>query len=185
MNEAELRRRLPSGLAHNHLAPGGHRLAAVLIPLEPERGVWLTRRSALLPNHAGQVSFPGGMIEAYDESVEAAALREAKEEIGLDPAQAEILGRMDDFVTGTGFHISPVIALVPRNVAFVATPDEVQDIFCLPFDVLLDNTLPKLRLGSWRGQMHEFVVWPHETQVIWGATAKILLNLALRLREEA
>ena len=94
----------------------------MLVPLEPERGVWLTRRSALVPNHAGQVSFPGGKIEAYDASVEAAALREAAEEIGLDPAGTEILGRMDDFITGTGFHIAPVVALVPKKRALYRSP---------------------------------------------------------------
>jgi 8-oxo-dGTP pyrophosphatase MutT (NUDIX family) len=182
MTEAELRNKLPSGLAHNLLEQAGFRPAAVLVPLEPARGVWLTRRSAFMPNHAGQVSFPGGKIENLDTSVEAAALREAAEEIGLDPATTEILGRMDDYVTGTGFHISPVVALVPRDVVFVAAPDEVQDIFCVPFETLLDKTWPRRRRAVWRGREQEFFVWPHETHVIWGATAMILLKLALRLR---
>src|ERR1700722_15583353 len=184
MTEAELRRKLPSGLVHNRLASADHRLSAVLVPLEPERGVWLTGRSAHISNHAGQVSFPGGKIEAYDISVEAAALREAAEEIGLKPETTEILGRMDDFITGTGFHISPVVAMVPRNVVFEPSPDEVQDVFCLPYETLLDNTLPRRRWAFWRGMEREFLVWPHESHVIWGATAKILLNLALRLRGE-
>ncbi|MDD2795978.1 CoA pyrophosphatase [Acidocella sp.] len=185
MTEAELRRRLPSGLAHNCLAAAGNRLAAVLIPLEPERGVWLTRRSAQMPNHAGQVSFPGGKIERGDASAEAAALREAREEVGLDPAAAEVLGRMDDFITGTGFHITPVVALVPRGVRFMADPGEVQEVFCLPFAMLLDPAAPRSRKVFWRGMEQEFIVWPHEAHVIWGATAKILLDLARRLRGAA
>ncbi len=182
MNEAELRRRLPKGLAHVRLAPSELRRAAVLVVLEPERGVWLTRRSPLMLNHAGQVSFPGGKIEAEDESVEAAALREAEEEIGLDAARTEILGRMDDFITGTGFHIAPVVAVVATGMVFLPEPAEVQEVFCLPFETLLDEALPVRRRGRWHGQKGDFYVWPHERHVIWGATAKILLNLARRLR---
>ncbi|HUW81115.1 MAG TPA: CoA pyrophosphatase [Acidocella sp.] len=186
MTEAELRRKLPPGLAHNRLAPpADYRPSAVLVPLEPGRGVWLTRRSADMPSHAGQVSFPGGKIENYDISTEAAALREAAEEIGLDSATTEILGRMDDFITGTGFHIAPVVALVPRDVVFIAAPDEVQEVFCLPFETLLDSSLPRRRRAFWRGREQEFLVWPHESHVVWGATAQILLDLALRLRGEA
>jgi 8-oxo-dGTP pyrophosphatase MutT (NUDIX family) len=185
MNEAALRRLLPPGLVHNALEAAANRPAAVLVALEPERGVWLTRRSARMNAHAGQVSFPGGKIEAGDASVEAAALREAAEEIGLNPAQAEILGRMDEFITGTGFHISPVIALVPQNVRFTPDPREVQEVFCLPFAELLDPALPQQRYAVRRGADYKFWVWPHEEHVIWGATARILLNLARRLRGTA
>lgn len=185
MNEAALRRLLPPGLVHNALEAAANRPAAVLVALEPERGVWLTRRSARMNAHAGQVSFPGGKIEAGDASVEAAALREAAEEIGLNPAQAEILGRMDEFITGTGFHISPVIALVPQNVRFTPDPREVQEVFCLPFAELLDPALPQQRYAVRRGADYKFWVWPHEDHVIWGATARILLNLARRLRGTA
>ncbi|OYV32320.1 MAG: coenzyme A pyrophosphatase [Rhodospirillales bacterium 20-64-7] len=185
MDAAELRRLLPPGLAHRRLAADANRPAAVLVPLEPGRGVWLTRRSALLPSHAGQVSFPGGKIEPFDATVEDAALREAAEEIGLDPAQAEVLGRMDDFITGTGFHISPVIALVPREARFVAAPSEVVEVFCLPFEVLLDPGLPQRRTAQWHGGERTFFVWPHDEHVIWGATAKILNRLAQKLRAAA
>jgi 8-oxo-dGTP pyrophosphatase MutT (NUDIX family) len=185
MTEAELRRLLPAGLTHSRLAPDENRPAAVLVALEPGRGVWLTRRSSQMANHAGQVSFPGGKIEVSDASVEAAALREAAEEIGLDPEATEVLGRMDDFITGTGFHVSPVVALVRRDVVFVAAPDEVQEVFCLPFATLLDPAAPRLRRAIWREQESEFWVWPHERHVIWGATARILLNLAERLRAAA
>ena len=138
MNARTIRSRFPPGLAHTPLPSAAHRLAAVLVPLQAERGVWLTRRGALLSQHAGQVSFPGGTIEAGDVSVEAAALREAEEEVGLRREDAELLGRMDDFITGTGFHISPVVALIAAPARFVAAAGEVQEIFCLPFDVLFD-----------------------------------------------
>jgi 8-oxo-dGTP pyrophosphatase MutT (NUDIX family) len=182
VTEEELRRCLPFGLAHSLLAPAHYRPAAVLVPLEPGRGVWLTRRSAKMPSHANQVSLPGGKIEPGDGSAEAASLREAQEEVGLDPAMVEVLGRMDDHVTTTGFHIVPVVALVPRGVRLVAASGEVQEVFCLPFAELLDKTMPQRRRVVLRGGEHEFFVWPHEEHVIWGATAAILYALAQRLR---
>ncbi|MDD2704583.1 MAG: CoA pyrophosphatase [Acidocella sp.] len=184
MTEEELRRHLPQGLAHNRLAPAQNRPAAVLVPLEPGRGVWLTRRSAKMPNHVNQVAFPGGKIEPGDASADAAALREAQEEVGLNPADAEILGRMDDYITATGFHIVPVIALVKQNVRLMAAPGEVQEVFCLPFATLLDKDQPRLRRAVLRGGEHEFFVWPHEDHVIWGVTAELLRQLAWRLRGE-
>jgi len=185
LTEAELRRRLPPGLEHARLSAPRHKPAAVLIPLEPERGVWLTRRAAKMPSHAGQVSFPGGKIEPQDGSPEAAALREAREEIGLDPGCVEVLGRMDDYVTQTGFHIAPVIGLVPKGVKLQAAPDEVEEIFCLPFEVLLDPALPCHRYAVQRGHEHDFYVWPHPDHVIWGATGRMLRQLAQRLRGAA
>jgi len=182
VNEAQLRARLPPGLVHAPLNTAAYRRSAVLVPLEADRGVWLTRRSVNLPNHAGQVSFPGGKIEIGDASVEAAALREAEEEIGLPQDQVEILGRMDDFVTATGFHIAPVVGLVPKDVGFIADPREVAAVFCLPFAVLLDAAAPQHRRMQWQGGEREFLVWPHEEHLIWGATAAMLENLARRLR---
>jgi 8-oxo-dGTP pyrophosphatase MutT (NUDIX family) len=181
MTAAEIRARLGS-LVQTPLDHANHRPAAVLVPLEPQRGVWLTRRSNDLPSHAGQVAFPGGKIEAFDISPEAAALREAHEEIALDPESAEILGRMDDYITGTGFHITPILALVPQGVAFVPAAAEVADVFCLPFATLLDPAAPTRRTATFRGEAREFWVWPHTAHFIWGATAEILVHLAARLR---
>lgn len=182
MNEAELRLRLPAGLAHSRLSLENHRPAAVLVPLEPERGVWLTRRSGLMLNHAGQVSFPGGKVDPDDASVEDAALREAWEEIGLTRNGVEILGRLDDQVTVTGFHIAPVVALLPRGAALHVASEEVVDVFRLPFEMLLDRSLPHKRVAIVDGAERSFHVWPHERHVIWGATGEILRRLALLLR---
>jgi 8-oxo-dGTP pyrophosphatase MutT (NUDIX family) len=184
MDAATLRRLLGRGVARN-IAVSKLRPASVLVALEPERGVWLTRRSLDLPSHAGQVAFPGGKIEPGDATPEAAALREAQEEIGLDPALAEILGRMDDHVTGTGFHISPVLALVPQEVRLIPDASEVAELFCLPFPALLNPSLPARREAVFMGRRHFFYVWPHEEHVIWGATGEILYRLAKRLRSEA
>jgi len=164
-------------------APGA-RAAAVLVAIEPARGVWLTRRAVGLVHHAGQVALPGGTLDPGDASAEAAALREAEEEIGLDPGAVEVLGRLDAFPTGTGFHITPVTALIHGRPRFTASPGEVAAIFPISLDTLLDPALPEWRRGTWHGDTRDFPVWPHPDHVIWGATAWILYRLALRLHNE-
>lgn len=163
--------------------------AAVLVPfvLGPAPGVLLTRRTAHLSNHADQVSFPGGRIDPGDRSPEAAALREAEEEIGLDPVQVEVLGRLADYVTGTGFRITPVLGLLPDGRALATlglrpSAAEVAAVFELPLAVLLDPDAPQRKRAHFRGRWREFWVWPHPEHYIWGATAGILVNLATRLR---
>ena len=160
----------------------GLRPAAALVPIEPGAGVWLTRRSTQLPTHAGQVSFPGGKIEDSDGSPEMAALREAQEEVGVDPAQAEVLGRLPDFKTITGFHITSVVALLPESVVLQPESMEVVEVFLLPFSTLLNPAYPIRRKAMLNGMERAFWVWPHQDHVIWGATAEILRRLALRLR---
>ena len=145
-------------------------------------GVLLTRRTAHLRQHSGQVSFPGGRIDPTDASPEAAALREANEEVGLDPGHAEILGRLHDYATGTGYRITPVLALlapgyIPRPAAHVVDP-----IFLWPRATLLPPAAPKRRGAMFRGAWREYWVWPHPEHYIWGATAAILVHLARRLR---
>ncbi|MDE1907194.1 MAG: CoA pyrophosphatase, partial [Rhodospirillales bacterium] len=105
------------------------------------------------------------------------------EEVGLDPAQVEILGRMDDYVlTVTQFHISPVVALVPEKVALLPADEEVEELFVLPFADLLNAEYPVRRKAIRQVGVREFWVWPHKDHVIWGATAEILYRLAQRLR---
>jgi mutator protein MutT len=159
------------------------KLAAVLVPivLHPQPSILLTLRAAKLSAHAGQVSFPGGRIEA-GETPEAAAVREAAEEVGLDPRLPEILGRLPEHHTGTGFHITPVVALVPPPLNLVADPREVEEPFELPLSVILDPHAPERRTAEWKGRTRTFWVWPHERHYIWGATAAILVNLAKVLR---
>lgn len=163
--------------------------AAVLVPivLGPVPGVLLTKRAAHLTSHPGQISFPGGRVDPGDASIEAAALREAAEEIGLDPARVELAGRLEDYVTGTGFRISPVLGLLPPGVALEMlqlTPSahEVDTVFELPLAVLLDPRAPQRQRTVFRGRSREYWVWPHPEHYIWGATAGILVNLAARLR---
>lgn len=163
--------------------------AAVLVSFLQGRdgGVLLTKRTAHLNKHAGQVSFPGGRIDPGDASPEAAALREAREEIGLDAGLVELTGRLGDYVTGTGYRITPVVGLLPPGagigeLGLVPSPDEVESVFALPMSVLLDPAAPQRRRAHYRGRWREFWVWPHPDHYVWGATAAILVNLAERLR---
>ncbi|MFC0409630.1 NUDIX hydrolase [Roseomonas elaeocarpi] len=147
----------------------------------PERGcsVLLTLRAARLSAHAGQVALPGGSIEA-GETPEAAALREAAEEIGLDPRLPEVIGRLPGRATGTGFHITPVVAILHPPFTLTPDPGEVAEIFRYPVSTLLDPAQPVRRDDLWAGK--SFWVWPHERHLVWGATAEILRQLSLVLR---
>jgi 8-oxo-dGTP pyrophosphatase MutT (NUDIX family) len=166
------------------LSETGIKPAAVLVPLilhEHSPGILLTHRAAHLSSHAGQVSFPGGRIEP-GETPEAAALREAAEEVGLDPRLPEIVGRMPRHRTGTGYVITPIVASVVPGFTLTCDPNEVASAFELPLAVLLDPDAPRRESAEWKGQRREFWVWPHREHRIWGATAAILVNLAFALR---
>jgi 8-oxo-dGTP pyrophosphatase MutT (NUDIX family) len=158
--------------------------AAVLVPLilGARPGVLLTRRTQKLRRHAGQVAFPGGRIDPTDADATEAALREANEEIGLDPADVEVIGRLSDYVTGTGYLVTPIVGLLPPGLTFRPAPDEVDAVFELPLSVLLDPDAPERRRAHFRGAWREFWVWPHPEHYIWGATAAILVHLAQVLR---
>lgn len=164
--------------------------AAVLVPVVfgAAPGVLLTLRCGHLSAHAGQVSLPGGRIDPGDASPEAAALREAEEEIGLDPARVELLGRLRDYATGTGYIVTPVVGLLPEGVALDAlalrpSASEVEAVFELPLAVLLDPEAPRRQRAEVNGRSREYWVWPHPQYTIWGATAAILVDLAARLRQ--
>jgi 8-oxo-dGTP pyrophosphatase MutT (NUDIX family) len=158
--------------------------AAVLVPivLHEAPTILLTKRTSHLKKHAGQVSFPGGRIDPEDPNPEAAALREAWEEIGLPSSSVDVLGRLNDQVTGTGFRITPVLAALPPALTYEISPHEVESIFELPLHVVLDPAAPRRQMHEVGGQWREYWVWPHPDHFIWGATAAILVQLAERLR---
>ena len=157
--------------------------AAVLVAVtdRTEPGVILTQRTDTLRHHPGQVAFPGGRIEPNEDAV-AAALREAEEEIALDPARVEIVGAVDRYRTGTGFDITPVIGVVPPDLPLVPAEAEVASVFEVPLAFLLDVANHHQGSGWWRGAERQFVEIPWQERRIWGATAAMIVNLSRRLR---
>jgi len=153
--------------------------AAVLIPLvERPDGltVLLTRRTAHLRAHAGQISFPGGGAEAVDGSSEATALRETREEIGLSEAHIEVLGRLNEYVTVTSFHVMPVVALVRPPFELTLDTFEVAEAFEVPLAFLMDPAHHRRHRFTWDGGQREFLSMPWGDYFVWGATAAMLRN---------
>ena len=157
------------------------REAAVLVAItdRPQPGLILTQRNEDLRDHGGQVAFPGGRIDE-GESARAAALREAWEELRLDPARVHILGEADHYRTITGFGVTPVVGIVPPDLPLIANPAEVADWFEVPLDFVLDPRNQLHRQTFYKGQIRSYyeIIW--EGRRIWGATAAMLVNLARR-----
>lgn len=154
--------------------------AAVLVPLvERPEGLHLilTRRTPHLRAHAGQISFPGGRIEPHDPSSLAAALREAEEEIGLSQTSVELLGSLPEYPTGTGFRIQPWVGLVDPQAHLVPDPVEVDEIFEVPLQYVLDVTNHRPHPVSHGGRRYRLCAIPYRDYYIWGATAAILRDL--------
>ncbi len=163
--------------------------AAVLVPLVQHGhglSVLLTQRTAHLPTHAGQIAFPGGKVDADDASVRAAALREAHEEVGLHPQHVEVIGDLPVYVTGTGFHVTPVVALVQPPLSLAPNPGEVDAVFEVPLAFLMDPANHRRHAFEWQGTQRQWFSMPYmETlpgmqapveRFIWGATAGMLRN---------
>jgi len=159
--------------------------AAVLVPIVDrphELTVLLTRRSADLPDHAGQISFPGGGIDPGDADAEAAALREAQEEVGLAPRHVTLLGRLDTYLVRTGFSVVPVVGLLHPPFDLRAEAGEVDEIFEVPLAYFLDPANRQLHSRMFRGAERFFYAYPYGDYYIWGATAGMLSNLSDVLR---
>ena len=159
------------------------REAAVLVAItdRPDPGVILTHRSHGLRDHGGQIAFPGGRIDD-GEDARAAALREAWEELRLDPAQVRILGEADHYRTITGFGVTPVIAVIPPDLPLVANPGEVDDWFEAPLAFLLDPANHLSRSAHYHGRQRSYYEIMWQERRIWGATAAMLVNLSRRAR---
>ncbi len=154
--------------------------AAVLVPVidRPSGAtILLTKRTDHLPDHPGQISFPGGSIEAADANAEAAALREAEEEVGLPRAAVEIVGRLDDYVVRTGFLVSPFVGIIKPPLELRPDPVEVAEVFEIPLDFILDTANHERHSRDFQGRESQFYVLPYEDRYIWGATAGMLINL--------
>jgi 8-oxo-dGTP pyrophosphatase MutT (NUDIX family) len=158
------------------------REAAVLVAItdRPDPGLILTHRSHALRDHGGQIAFPGGRIDE-GEDARGAALREAWEEIALDPAAVRILGEADHYRTITGFGVTPVVGVIPPDLPLVPNPAEVDDWFEAPLAFVLDPDQQKHRQTLYNGSMRAYyeIIW--EDRRIWGATAAMLVNLTRRI----
>jgi 8-oxo-dGTP pyrophosphatase MutT (NUDIX family) len=158
--------------------------AAVLVPLI-DRGhltVLLTQRTAHLDAHAGQISFPGGRVEPEDLDHVEAALRETEEEVGIPRAQVKVIGRLDDYITGTGFRVAPVVGVVSTPFEVKADPFEVAEVFEVPLAFVLDPANHEQHSRIVNGIERRYYVLPYEGRYIWGATAGMLINLYEVLR---
>lgn len=159
--------------------------AAVLVPLvnRPQGlQVLLTQRSAHLPDHPGQISFPGGRVEPDDPTLAAAALRETAEEVGLPAAQVVVLGHLSEYETVTGFRVTPVVGWIEPPLALAPDPVEVADVFEVPLAFLLDPANQQRHYRMQGTLRRDFWAIPYEDRYIWGATAAMLLMLDRTLR---
>jgi 8-oxo-dGTP pyrophosphatase MutT (NUDIX family) len=157
------------------------RAASVLVGLVDRPGgfsILLTQRTAHLSRHAGQIAFPGGRVEDGDADEVATALRETEEEIGLGRAHIEPIGRLDRYITRTGFTVTPVVAMVEPPFTLTVDPNEVDEAFEVPLDFILDPANRQKDSYDFQGVMRYFYVFRYEQRNIWGATAGMLVNLA-------
>lgn len=158
--------------------------ASVLIPVvvHERPTILLTQRTTHLSSHSGQIAFPGGKQDAADADLVATALREAQEEVGLDPARVQVIGRLPEYRTGSGFIITPVVSLVRPGFELVPNPFEVEEAFEVPLDFLMDPANHRRHAFMAGGMQREWLSMPYRGEgaserFIWGATAGILRNL--------
>ncbi len=170
--------------------------AAVLVPIvmrgpaASEPTILLTQRTAHLSTHSGQIAFPGGKVDAEDADVQATALREAQEEVGLDPRHVQVIGQLPLYITGSAFWVTPVIGLVSPEMALQPNPDEVDDVFEVPLAFLMNPAHHRHHSMMWQGAQRQWFSMPYQEsriaadgeqalveRYIWGATAAMLRNL--------
>ena len=175
----------PEGLQHGDLidddmAPGHDAAVLVAVTHRPEPGVLLTVRREHLRAHGGQVAFPGGRVDPGEDHV-AAALREAWEEIALDPALVAVIGRADPYRTITGYRVVPVIATIPADLDLAPHEDEVAELFEAPLSFLVDPANHRRMDVDYQGKTRQYWQIDWQGRPIWGATAAMIVNLARRL----
>jgi 8-oxo-dGTP pyrophosphatase MutT (NUDIX family) len=167
--------------------PEGRKLrpAGVLVPVEIIAGtpnILLTKRASHLKHHPGQIAFPGGKQDEGDADVEATALREAREEIGLPEGHVRVLGRLPPHETVTNFTVTPVVGVIERDFEIRPEPGEVEEVFRVPLAHVTDPSRFAIEGRRWRGQRRHYYTVPFGPYYIWGATARILRGLAERMQ---
>lgn len=171
----ELRRLLAGRPALDIHAPE-YRRAAVLIPLIRNRDHWsilFTRRADHLAAHSGQIAFPGGGVES-GESLGDAAIREAQEEVGIQAADVELIGRLDDLVTNSGYLVAPFAGVIHEPIEYVMQESEVVEVFEVPINALLDPAQPEVRYVTYRDRKYPAYYYVHGPYEIWGLTGRML-----------
>jgi len=169
--------KLPTG---RKLRPAGVLVAISVIGGTPQ--VILTKRSSALKHHPGQIAFPGGKQDEGDRDVTAAALREAWEEIGLPRDLPQVIGHLPDHETVTGFRVTPVVALLDQGFQLRPEPGEVDEVFSVPLEHLLNLDRYIVESRRWRGLQRHYYTVPYGPYYIWGATARMLHGLAVRMK---
>jgi 8-oxo-dGTP pyrophosphatase MutT (NUDIX family) len=160
--------------------PETWRAASVLVPLvrrEPGITVLLTQRTEDMPSHAGQIAFPGGRRQVEDIDATATALRETEEEVGLTRDFIDVIGPVDQYRTGTGYEITPIVGIIRPGFTPHADPREVADVFEVPLDHFLDERNHRIDSRVWQGRERRYYAMPYGERYIWGATAGMLKNL--------
>lgn len=164
--------------------------AAVLVPLFLQDGqyhVLFTQRSMTVRDHKGQIAFPGGMVEKEDQGLVATALRETEEELGILPANVDILGQLSELITPTGYHITPYVGVIPPGTAYRLNAEEISGIIEVPLEHLLEPQNMRLERGEFFNSQTEMPYFQYRQHVIWGATGRItreLVELILEYRQK-
>jgi 8-oxo-dGTP pyrophosphatase MutT (NUDIX family) len=152
------------------------RRACVLVPLVRDGDQWallFSRRSANLAAHSGQIAFPGGAVEA-GETLDAAAVREAEEEVGIHAGAVELIGRLDDVVTNSGFLVAPFVGVIREKIDYVIQESEVTEVFEVPVDALLEPSQPEVRYVRFRDREYPAYFYRYRDYEIWGLTGRML-----------
>ena len=153
-----------------------HRRACVLLPLVRSGSGWsvlFTRRAENMASHSGQIAFPGGSVEE-GETLDQAAIREAQEEVGIPPQVVELIGRLDDVITHSGFLVAPFVGIVHEPFEYMLQEAEVVEVFEVPVAVLLDEGNPEVRYVPFRGKRYPAYFYHHGHHEIWGLTGRML-----------
>ena len=160
--------------------------ASVLIPIltfKKDLEILLTKRSNNLKNHPGQIAFPGGKKDQIDSSPIETALRETQEEVGLNPKNVEIIASLPSHKTATGFVIKPYLGLINQPFSEILRQGEVDEVFTVPYEYILNEKNFSIQTRKWNGSQRSYYVVPYGPYYVWGATARILLNLSRALNQ--